>query len=257
MEQRLGVRLIERSSRRFMLTDEGAFLHERAVNIVRDVDEAEAATRAHNDVAGGLLRIGAPNAFGRHVVAPLLAEFRLIHPQLEVLLVLSDAGLSPVDDDLDMVLRNGVPDDPAVVVRKLLTSRRLVCATPQYLQRHGTPTTPADLRQHDCIRLVRGRRVFDEWPFMVDGRRQVIRVRGTLATTSGEVLHDWTLAGAGLGLKALWDVRKDLQEGNLVECLREYWCDEISLFAVYASHAHIPKRCRAFTEFLTEALQAE
>lgn len=90
--------------------------------------------------------------FGRRVIAPLLADFRASCPSLEVLLVLSDAGLNPVDDDLDMVLRNGVPDDPQVVVRKVLASRRIVCATPQYLERNGTPRVPDDLLRHDCIR---------------------------------------------------------------------------------------------------------
>ena len=254
MEARLGVRLIERSARRFMLTEQGVFLHERALHIVRDIDEAEAETAARGDTPGGLLRIGAPSELGRRVIAPLLARFRAQCPNLEVLLVLSDAGLDPVDDELEMVLRNGMPDDPAVVVRKLLASRRIVCATPDYLARHGAPQKPDDLLQHDCIRLVRGRRVFDQWPFIENGQRRTVRVRGTLSSTSGEVMHDWVMAGMGLGLKALWDVHDDLREGRLQECLPDYWCDEIELYACFASHAHMPRRVKAFTSFLVEAL---
>ena len=254
MEARLGVRLIERSARRFMLTEQGAFLHERALRIVRDVDEAEAETSAKGDTPGGLLRIGAPSELGRRVIAPLLARFRAQCPNLEVLLVLSDAGLDPVDDELEMVLRNGMPDDAAAVVRKLLTSRRIVCATPDYLARHGAPRKPDDLLQHDCIRLVRGRRVFDQWPFIENGQRRTVRVRGTLSSTSGEVMHDWVMAGMGIGLKAMWDVHDDLREGRLQECLPDYWCDEIELYACFASHAHMPRRVKAFTSFLVEAL---
>ncbi|XAH23834.1 LysR family transcriptional regulator [Xylophilus sp. GW821-FHT01B05] len=254
MEARLGVRLIERHSRRFMLTEEGALLHERAVRILRDVDEAEAEASARGDAVGGLLRIGVPTELGRRVIAPLLAQFRERCPSLEVLLVLSDAGLDPVEDELEMVLRNGMPDDPTVVVRKLLTSRRVVCATPDYLARHGMPMRPGDLLQHDCIRLVRGRRVFDEWPFLEDGKRRVVTVRGTLSSTSGEVLHDWVLASMGIGLKALWDVEADLRQGRLTECLADHWCDEIALYACFPSRAHMPRRVRAFTNFLVEAL---
>lgn len=256
MEARLGVRLIERHARRFLLTEEGALLHERALRIVRDVEEAEAEVSAQGDAVGGALRVGAPNELGRRVIAPLLGQFRERCPSLEVLLVLSDAGLDPVEEGLDIVLRNGMPPDPSTVVRKLLTSRRVVCATPEYLARHGTPAQPDDLLQHDCIRLVRGRHVFDRWPFVEDGIRREVSVRGSLSSTSGEVLHDWVLAGRGIGLKALWDVATDLQEGRLVECLRPYWCDEIELYACFASHAHMPRRVRAFADFLAEALGA-
>lgn len=256
LEARLSVRLVERHARRFMLTEEGALLYERAVRIVRDVEEAEAEASAKGDAVGGVLRIGAPNELGRRVIAPMLGRFRERCPSLEVLLVLSDAGLDPVEDGLEMVLRNGMPADPNAVVRKLLTSRRIVCATPDYLARHGAPTTPDDLLQHDCIRLVRGRHVFDEWPFVENGVRRVVSVRGSLSSTSGEVLHDWVLAGGGIGLKALWDIAADLREGRLIECLRPYWCDEIDLYACFASHAHMPRRVRAFMAFLIEALNS-
>jgi len=256
MERRLGVQLIERSSRRFLLTEQGAFLHERALKIVRDVDEAEADASARGDTPGGLLRIGAPMELGRRVIAPLLARFRQQCPNLEVRLVLSDAGLDPVDDELEMVLRNGMPEDPAVVVRKLLTSRRIVCATPGYLDTRGAPRTPDDLLKHDCIRLVRGRHIFDQWPFVEADKRRTVHVRGTLSSTSGEVVHDWVLAGMGIGLKALWDVHEEIRAGSLVECLADYWCDEIELYACYASRGHMPRRVRAFTTFLVEQLAA-
>ena len=254
LEARLGVRLVERSARRFILTEQGALLHERALRIVRDIDEAEAAVAAQGETPGGLLRVGAPAEFGRRVVAPMLARFRTRCPNLEVVLTLSDAGLDPVDDELDIVLLNGLPADPAIAVRQLFSSRRIVCATPQYLRSHGTPQVPEDLLRHDCIRLVRGRRTFDEWVFAEDGKRRTVQVSGSLASTSGEVVHDWIMAGLGPGLKALWDVEVDLREGLLVECLPGYWCDEIALYACLANHDHMPLRVRAFTAFLAETL---
>ena len=256
LEKRLGVKLIERHARRFALTEEGAILHERALQILRDVENAEAEACAKGEQVSGLLRVGAPTELGRRVIAPLLAGFRNRYPNLDVLLVLSDAGLDPIDDDLDIVLRNGAPSHAAVVVRKLLSSRRVVCATPAYLQTHGMPQKPDDLLQHDCIRLVRGRRMFDQWPFLEHGKRRTVHVQGSLASTSGEVVHDWVLAGMGIGLKALWDIQQDLQRGTLLACLSDYWCDEIDLYACYPSQLHIPHRVRAFTSYLDQALQS-
>ncbi|WP_050463352.1 LysR family transcriptional regulator [Herbaspirillum autotrophicum] len=254
MEARLGVRLVERHARRFALTEEGVLLHARALHIVRDVEEAEAEASAQGDMVGGLLRVGAPSELGRRVIAPLLAQFRDRCPKLEVILVLSDIGLDPVDDELDLVLRNGMPGGATAVVRKILSSRRVVCATPAYLEQHGMPQTPDDLLLHDCIRLVRGRRLFNQWPFMEHGKRRTVQVRGSLSSTSGEALHDWILADKGLGLKALWDVQADLDSGLLIECLRDFWCDEIALYACFPGHAHMPRRVRAFADFLMEAL---
>ncbi len=259
LEARLGVRLVERSARRFMLTEHGALLHERALRIVRDIAEAEAAVAAQGETPGGLLRVGAPAAFGRRVVAPMLARFRTRCPNLDVVLTLSDAELDPVDDQLDLVLRNGPPTAPGVTARPLLASRRIACATSDYLRTHGTPQVPDDLARHECIRQVRGRRVLDDWLF-TDGARgtrsRTVRVSGSLASTSGDVVHDWILAGLGIGLQAEWDVDAELREGLLVECLPEFWCDEITLHACVASEDRVPLRVRAFTAFLVEALDA-
>lgn len=256
IEARLGVRLIERNARNFKLTEEGALLHERAVRILRDVEYAEAEASAKGNAIGGILRIGAPNELGRRFIAPLLAQFREIYPSIEILLVLSDAGLDPAEDDLDIVLRNGMPTKPTIVVRKLLTSRRIVCATPDYISKNGKPIKPDDLLLHDCIRLVRGRQVFDQWPFIENETHRTVNVRGTLSSSSGEVLHDWIIAGKGIGLKALWDIANDLKDGKLIELLHPYWCDEIYLYACFPSHSQISKRVRVFTNFLSDAIES-
>lgn len=255
LERRLGVRLVTRTSRRFELTAEGARYHERVLAILQAVDDAEAEASAHALSPRGLLRVGAPSEIGRKRVAPMITAFCDRYPEVEVRLVLSDGGLDVIDDNLDVALRIGLPADIGVVAKQLLSSRRIVVASPDYLARHGMPRAPADLAGHDCIRLVRGQRVFDRWRLLQDGVPCDIPVSGTLSTASGEVLHDWALQGRGLALKALWDVAADLRNGALVECLHDHQCDPIALYAVFAHRRHLAPRIRVFLDFAQRALR--
>jgi DNA-binding transcriptional LysR family regulator len=254
LEQRLGVRLVQRTSRRFELTAEGAQFHERVLAILADIDAAEAEAGAQSRTPRGLVCVGAPSEIGRKQIAPVITAFCASYPDVDVRLVLSDIGLDVIDDNLDIAVRIGLPLDTGVVARKLLSSRRIVVGAPAYLGRHGTPRTPADLAAHDCIRLVRGQRVFDRWRFLEDGRVREVAVGGRLSTASGEVLHDWVRGGHGLALKALWDIEDDLRSGALVECLAAYHCDVIELYAVFASRRHLAPRVRAFLDFLAREL---
>jgi DNA-binding transcriptional LysR family regulator len=191
---------------------------------------------------------------GRRLVAPLVASFVEKYPGIQVHLNLSDSGLDVIDDGLDVALRNGLPADTSVIAKKILSTRRIVCASPSYLKRHGVPRRPEDLLQHDCIRLVRGRRVMDAWSFQEGGKRFETTVSGTLTTTSGEVVHNWVCAGRGIALKAAWDVQPDLEAGSIVECLNDFWCDQIDLFAICASRQHLFPRIRVFLDFISSTL---
>ncbi len=256
IESRLGVRLFERSSRRFALTQEGTLLHQRAVQILAAIDDAEAEVSATGATVRGVLRVGAPAQIGRRLFAPLVGRFSEIHPALDLQFILSNAELDVVDDNLDIAIRVGLPHDPSIVVRRLIDARRLVCAAPSYLQAHGMPTTPDDLLGHKCIRLMRGQRTLDRWRFREDGAVRTVEVGGTLSTTSGDVLHQWIIEGRGLGLKALWNVEEDLAEGRLVECLADYACDDAALYATFIRQGVMPRRMRVFLDFLTDALKA-
>jgi DNA-binding transcriptional LysR family regulator len=254
LESRLGVRLVTRTSRTFELTDEGHLFYERCEHIVADIAEAEAEATSQGRTLKGKLRIGAPLGIGRRLIAPLVASFVEKHPGVQVHLNLSDSGLDVIDDGLDVALRVGLPTDASVIAKKILSTRRIVCASPSYLKRHGAPRRPEDLRQHDCIRLVRGRRVMDAWSFQEGDKRFEMTVYGTLTTTSGEVVHNWVRAGRGIALKAVWDVQPDLEAGTIVECLKDFWCDEIELFAICANRQHLFPRIRAFLDFIAVML---
>jgi DNA-binding transcriptional LysR family regulator len=254
LESRLGVRLVTRTSRTFELTAEGHQFYERCERIVAEIAEAEAEASSQGKTIKGKLRIGAPMGIGRRLVAPLVACFVEKYPGIQVHLNLSDSGLDVIDDGLDVALRNGLPTDTSVIAKKILSTRRIVCASPSYLKLHGVPRRPEDLLQHDCIRLVRGRRVMDAWLFQEAGKQFETTVSGTLTTTSGEVVHNWVCAGRGIAQKAVWDVQPDLEAGSIIECLNDFWCDQIDLFAICASRQHLFPRIRVFLDFISSTL---
>ena len=253
LEARLGVRLAERSARRFRLTDEGALYYERCRTILGELRDAEAEVSARGTTARGLLKVGAPMELGRRWIAPLLAAFAASHPALEAHLVLSDAGLEVGQDGLDVALRVDRPDDPAVIARRIATTRRLVCAAPSYLAARGMPEQPADLVRHDCLRLARRHRLHDLWRFYGASGVEDIKVGGHLSSGSGDVLHGWALDGRGLSFEAFWDIAEDLAAGRLVECLGAYRCDDIELFAAFLPGQPVPPRIRLFVDFMAAA----
>jgi DNA-binding transcriptional LysR family regulator len=254
MEERLGVRLIDRGSRRFTLTEEGAVLHERALTILRDLDAAEAEATAQAKHPRGRLRIGVPLEIGRRRIAPLVAEFTARYPGISIELVLGDSRVDILEEEIDIGIYADAPQDSTLITRVLFYSSRVIVASPEYLARHPAPAKPIDLLEHDCARLVRGRRVFDHWMFKEDGRVREIQVQGTLLTNSSEVMHEWALAGRAVTIKALWDVEDDIRAGRLVHLLKPFQCDELNLYATYATRTHLPPRMRLFIDFVVQEL---
>jgi DNA-binding transcriptional LysR family regulator len=250
LEARLGVRLAERSARRFRLTDEGALYYQHCRSILANLRDADAEVSARGAAARGLLKVGAPMELGRRRIAPLLVDFAARHPGLEVHLMLSDAGLEVGQDGIDVALRIDRPDDPAVIARKIASTRRILCGAPSYLAACGIPERPPDLAGHECLRLARRHRLHDRWRFRSESGVEEIKVGGHLSSSSGDVLHGWALEGRGLSSEALWDVAEDLQAGRLVECLADYWCDEIELFAAFQPGHPVPPRVRLFVDFM-------
>ena len=256
MERRLGVMLVSRGSRRFILTEEGNLLHQRALRILADIEEAEAEAATKGKEPRGTLRAGAPLQIGRRLIAPLVAHFVERYPDIDVQLVLSDYCNDLAGEELDVALTVGAPEDPDLVMRRLMISRKVICASPAYLARFGLPRTPEDLLKHNCIRRLRGRRVLDTWQFIDEKGPRELRVSGSLATNSGEVMHEWLLNGRGIGQKALWDIQEDLDQGRLVECLAGFTDDRLELCASFVGRPYLLPRTRVFVDFIADALNA-
>jgi DNA-binding transcriptional LysR family regulator len=254
MEQRLGVMLVSRGSRRFVLTEEGSLLHQRALKILSDIEEAEAEAATKGKEPRGTLRVCAPLQIGRRLIAPLVGRFVERYPDIDIQLGLSDFRNDLAFDELDVALTVGAPSDPDLVMRRLLISRKVICASPDYLSRFGVPQVPEDLLRHNCIRKLRGRQVIDTWHFIDEKGPRELRLNGSLATNSGEVMHEWLLNGRGIGQKALWDIEEDLEAGRLVECLAGFTDDRLELCVSFVGRPYLLPRTRVFVDFIAEAL---
>ena len=256
LERRLGVKLADRSARRFRLTDEGATYLEQGRHILEALRDLETEVASCGGAPRGRLRVGAPADLGRHYIAPLLAEFAIRHPGLKLHLVLSDAGLEVGEDGLDVAIRVGLPADPAVLTRKLLTSRRILCAAPSYLAEHGTPSCADDLLRHECLCLARRYGLQDRWRFSEGTDTKIVQVRGALTSSDGEVLRVWALEGRGLSLEAHSDVAGDIKDGRLVPVLDGLCAGTIELYATYLPSKPIPASIRLFVEQAVAAFRA-
>lgn len=258
LEAHLGTRLLQRNSRRLSLTDEGTLYLERCQAILADVLEAETMLRRGGSQAQGTLRVSATTALGRRWVGPVAATFANRHPAVRVKLSLTEQVVDVIDAGLDCAVRVGVVADSRLIARKLADNRRVVCATPSYLRRHGRPASPADLGQHDCIVLTSSETAVDsEWCFEgPSGERVEAHVTGRLVTNNGQQAHDWMLAGHGLARRSLWDVAHEIAEGRLVEVLAKWSKEETPISVVYPSRQFLPARTRLFIDELVRHFEA-
>lgn len=254
LEARLGVRLLQRTTRRQSLTEAGEAFHARCVRILAEVQEAEAAVSQSRDRVSGLLRVSASRGFGRRRIAPLVAAFRQQHPDLVVHLVLTDALTDLVQDGVDVAIRFGSLADSSLIARPLAPNYRVICAAPAYLATHGHPTAPVDLEAHDCI--VFGEHPVRDWHFQGRDGAHTVRVRAPFVTNDGEAAHALALAGAGVVRKSIWDVGDDLGQGRLVRLLPGYAVPSAPLQAVYAHAQHLAPKVRHFVDFCAQALGA-
>ncbi|WP_371322630.1 LysR family transcriptional regulator [Dechloromonas sp. ZY10] len=254
LERRLGVRLLNRTTRRLSLTPEGHRYLEQGEQIQCDLASLERSLLASRDEVAGLLRVNATFGFGRRHLAPLVSEFARRHPQLELVLQLTDRPLDLAEHALDLGIRFGLPPDSRLVARRLLGNRRLLCAAPAYLAEHGEPLSPQALAEHRCIVIRENNVVFNHW-YLTDGAGQtMVKVAGHLSSNHGEVAVDWAVAGHGIVLRSEWDVAGALARGDLRRILNPWMGLAADVYAVYPQRHHLPARVRAFVDFLAERL---
>ena len=250
LEERLGVKLLLRTTRRITLTHEGSAFLEDCQRLLSDLANAEASVSAGGVKASGHLRITAPAGFGRRHVAPLVPAFAAQHPEVSVSLNLSDRVVDIVNESFDCAVRVGDLPDSSLVSVRLADNRRLCVAAPSYLQRAGVPATPADLMRHQCLTLSSDASQTRGWAFVVDGEVTHLRPSGRLDCSDGQVLHDWCLRGLGLAWRSTWEVEDDVAAGRLQVVLEDFAAPPNGIFAVFPQRKHLPLRVRLWIDFI-------
>jgi DNA-binding transcriptional LysR family regulator len=256
LEERLGVKLLMRTTRRLTLTHEGSAFLEDCQRLLADIANAEASVSAGGVKASGHLRITAPAGFGRRHVAPLVPQFRRLHQDVTVSLNLSDRVVDLAGEGYDCAVRVGDLPDSSLVSVRMADNRRLCVATPEYLARHGTPQHPNDLARFDCLTLSSDASQVRGWAFTVpkgEGREVIhFRPGGPLDCSDGQVLHDWCLQGHGIAWRSTWEVESEIAAGRLVEVLADFAAPPNGIYAVFPQRKHLPVRVRLWIEFLKQ-----
>jgi len=252
LERRTGTRLIARSTRHLAPTEEGMVLYERAQRILAEVDQAEAALASGQVEPRGLLRVSAPVAYGRVYVSQVCRDLVRAHPRLSIDLVLTDRMVDLIEEGIDVVIRIGPPKDSQLVMRKLIDDYRVVVGAPEYLQRRGTPATPAELEEHDCVHY---RGVGTYWRLVnLAGGAVEVRADSRLRSNSGEAALDWALAGCGLVMNSWVDVKCHLRAGRLIHVLPEWRSEPAPVCALFPSSLQVPNRVRVFIDAMVDTL---
>jgi DNA-binding transcriptional LysR family regulator len=256
LEDRLGVRLLQRTTRSVSLTGEGAVFHERCIRILADLDEAEMSMLSHSQAPRGRLRLELPVSFGRLHVLPIVNRFMRKWPEISVNVSFNDRFVDLIDEGIDLAIRLGGSDDSRLMTRLLAPHRLVTCATPAYLQRHGTPTDVDQLAQHSCLAFVHGGRPV-EWRYTVDGHIRSITINGRFSSSNAEAVRDATLAGYGIAKLATFLISDDLRDGRLVRVLDDIAADGPSVRAVYPSSRHLSPKVRSFIDEFVDAWRPE
>ena len=254
MESRLGVSLVVRTTRRMSLTPEGELYLESARRILGEIDGMEELLGVAKATPKGLLRVNATLGFGRSHVAPLISRFVRKHPQVEVQLQLSVNPPPLTEDSFDVCIRFGAPPDSRVIARYIAPNRRLLCASPAYLSKHGVPKVPNDLTKHNCIGIRQGEEAYGVWR-LASGRgksatTEAVKIRGNLTTNDGEIAVNWALEGHGILMRAEWDIERHLRNGRLMHVLPQYHTPDANIHAVYPQRHQLAARVRAFADFV-------
>jgi LysR family transcriptional regulator, transcriptional activator for dmlA len=262
MEQRLKVTLLNRTTRRMSLTAEGETTLKHARSILAQFTDLQRELGASNQEPSGLLRVNATLGFGRSHIAPIVSQFAKQFPQVEVRLQLS-ADPPPLSEDaFDVCIRFGAPPDARVIAKKLANNRRVLCASPGYLAKHGEPRSPADLAKHQVISIRQGEEAYGVLRLSSKANTpidtvQTIKTRGSLTTNDGSIAVAWALSGHGIVLRAEWDVRTYLQKGKLIQVLPKFHAPDADIYAITLPQHHNTARVREFVKALELALASQ
>ncbi|MEE9345922.1 MAG: LysR family transcriptional regulator [Methylococcales bacterium] len=263
LEQRYGLRLLNRTTRHVSPTEAGRKFYDACLCILADVGEAEAQLQSVKESYSGPLRITATSDMGQQHIAPLLSKFIVQHPDIKPHLYLTDGIVNLAEQSFDLGIRYGHLPDSSMIVRKLAASHRVVCASPNYLKTKGIPQTPQALTEHDCLVMVRVTEPLTNWYFQTPNGQQTVAINAARSSNDGALIRKWALEGAGIALKSYLDVAADLKAKRLVTVLDDFMQDfnkqstlgGSDLQLVYPSRQYMPQRVQGFIDVLVEHFQ--
>jgi DNA-binding transcriptional LysR family regulator len=251
LENELGVQLLNRTTRQVSPTENGQLYFERAIGVLSELDAADQAVAHLQATPRGLLRVNAPMSFGTLQLGPAIADFMERYPELRIQLVLSDQHVDPVQDGLDVTLRIADLESSSLIARKIMPIDRVVCASPNYFERHGTPKHPSDLREHNCLAygfLSTG----NQWKLIGKDGDHWIQPQWTLCVNNAEVLRDAAINARGIAVLPVFIASDALRDGRLRTCLDDYHPPQLTLYAIYPPTQHLAMKVRLFIDFLVE-----
>jgi LysR family transcriptional regulator, transcriptional activator for dmlA len=255
LERRLGVRLMNRTTRRLSLTPEGELYLANGARILDDLSELEQLVTRSRGEPTGLLRVNASFGFGRAFIAPAVSEFIERFPSMKIQLQLTERPLSLQDEGFDLGVRFGEVPDARINARLLLKNRRIVCASPAYLKQHGKPTAPQDLTRHACIVLRENDSAYGTWHFLRGKRTETVKVDGALSSNDGATVLRWALDGRGIAVRSQWESGGYIERGELVPLLTEWALPNADIHAIYLERNKLSAKLRTFVDFLGEYLR--
>ncbi|WP_207063423.1 LysR family transcriptional regulator [Motiliproteus sp. SC1-56] len=251
LEEQLGIRLLNRTTRRVNTTEAGERYYHLCTGLLNDIEEAEASLNELGTKPSGLLRLTAPIDFGVLCLAPAIAAFLSRYPEVEIDINYQDRKVNLIEEGFDLALRIGALSDSTLVAQRLLNGRLICCASPAYLQQHGRPQTPQDLRDHNCLTYTYSS-TNNEWLFYRDKERHAVKVSGRLNSNNGRAMVAAARQGVGIILKPNFMVEDALARGELVELFADYEIPTHNVYLVYPHRQFLPAKMRLFIEFLKE-----
>jgi DNA-binding transcriptional LysR family regulator len=252
IESKYGIRLVDRSTRRMQLTDEGELLYEKGAVICAETDALLDLLAARSGAVTGHLRVSAPFGFGRRYLAPLVADFHTRHPSLKISLSLADSPTLQDAGTADVMFHIGELNDSSMVRYKIAPNKRLLCASPSYVRRKGMPAAPEELAEHECITLRENNEDVSLWKFVRGKASRHVRISPVLVSNDGDIVRQWAIHGQGIIVRSEWDVADAFKSGQLVQLLPEWELAPADVVALVPQRKGMSARVKAFIAFVNE-----
>jgi LysR family transcriptional activator of dmlA len=256
LERRLGVRLLNRTTRRVSLTPEGELYLANGSRILDELAELEQLVTKSRAEPTGLLRVNASFGFGRSRISPAVSKFIERYPAIKIQLHLSDRPVNLQEEGFDLGIRFGDVPDARINARLLLRNRRIVCASPGYVEKHGLPAAPHDLTRHACLVLRENESAYGTWHFTRGKKVETVKVDGPLSSNDGTAVLQWALDGRGIAVRSQWETEALVRDGKLVVLLNDWALPNADIHAIYLERHQLSAKLRTFVEFLGEELRA-